>query len=154
MSEENKSKEVNFLHSLFKKGTVLGILLLLLIPLGLKQWHTTQERNREIRREIFSQFLVAKTQLILKNINSCLQYGKISKVEYNKRIQNRENLIKIVGKNINSIPSNAFFTLTQYTRFDYAPALQNLCALKKEQLRWLRGNLTDVQIQIRKELNL
>lgn len=148
-TEANKP---GFLSSLFQKGTIFSLLLLLLIPAGLKYWQYNEENNKKIRKEVFNQFEISRN-IVIDNINYCMQGVKVSQMKVNERLEAREKLVDIAENNKKTIPPNAFYWLLQYTRFDNAPASQDICSLSNVQLKFLRNKLTNIEIKLRNEMN-
>ena len=136
-----------------KKDTVLGAVILALIIFGIHKCSSVEQDTYKARQAVYAQFETSHSIIVI-NINSCLQKGKISKKRSLQRLEARKDLVNIIGKSLNSIPANAFFLLTQYTRFDNSDVTQNLCDLSKNQLKQILNKLDDMDIRIRNELDI
>lgn len=144
-----------FMHLLHTAGleSLLGISLLWIITFAMHSYSAKEDNKYKISHEVLNHFLASKSQ-IDNNITTCLAGGNITRKNHMNRIVLRQELIKSVVDNRNLIPSGAYFTGAKFTRFDDAPAMANLCSLKKKDLIQIRNDLTDWEIAIQRELGI
>lgn len=133
------------------KDGFLGGLLLIAISHGVHVFNKAEENNATARHAVLSQFVESKN-ILIDQINVCLNGKNITKQQYMLRVHARESLVATAVKNKLSLPTNAYFNFIQYTRFDDADATQNLCKLSADQLKILIGQINELQVKLQSEI--